>query len=344
MIQELNERSREILRLLVEAYVETGEPVGSQRLAQRLDMRLSPASIRNVMAELQATGLLYSPHTSAGRVPTPNGLKFFIDGLLEVGDLSAEERDRVEAHCAGQGRNVEELLTEAIEGLSGLSRCAGLVVAPKEDQRLRHVEFVGLSRERVLVIIVTDDGRVENRVIEGQAGWTQSALVEATNYINSHIAGRTLAELHQETFAEEQRHRAELDSLTARVIETGLATWSGDEDRSTLIVRGRANLLEDVSAVEDLERIRGLFSTLETKKGLRQLLELTREAEGVRIYIGAEEDAFSLAGCSVIVAPYMDRRERIIGAIGVIGPTRLDYARIVPLVDYTAKVVGRLIG
>ncbi len=329
---------------MVEAYVETGAPVGSQLLSQRLDMKLSPASIRSVMADLQTSGLLYSPHRSAGRVPTPNGLRFFVDGLLEIGDINDEEREQIEAHCAGQGRTVEEMLTEAIEGLSGLSRCAGLVVAPKEDVRLRQIEFVGLSEDRVLVIIVTDDGRVENRVIEGQSGWTPAALIEANTYLNARIANRTLSELHHEIAADEKRHRAELDSLTSQVIEAGLATWSGTEDRSTLIVRGRANLLEDVNAVEDLERIRGLFSVLETKKGLKQLLDLTRDADGVQIYIGAEDDAFSLAGCSVIVAPYVDTRERIIGAIGVIGPSRIDYARIIPMVDYTAKVLARMIG
>ena len=241
------------------------------------------------------------------------------------------------------GHSVEESLSEVIQVLSGLSRCAGLVIAPKEDTRLRQIEFVPLSQERALVILVTEDGRVENRVMEAPHGWTQSALVEAANYLNRRIRGRTLAELRADILSEEARQRAELDSLTGRVVEAGLATLAGGDERTTLIIRGRANLLDDVAA-EDLERIRDLFNTLETKQGVLQLLDLTKEAEGVRIYIGAEDNIFNAAGCSVIVAPYVDSRERIIGAIGVVGPTRLNYARIIPMVDYTAKVLGRIMG
>ena len=344
MIPELGERSREIFRQIVEAYVETGEPVGSQMLAQRLHMRLSPASIRSVMADLQQAGLLYAPHTSAGRLPTTSGLRFFVEGLLEVGSVTEKERERIEAHCAASGRSVEEMLAEAIEGLSGLSHCAGLVVAPKEDARLRHIEFVSLTSDRVLVIMVSEDGSVENRVMESEPSWTPSALNEATNFLNARVRGRTLNELRAEILAEHERHRAELDELSRRVVDAGLATWAGHEERTTLIVRGRANLLDDVMATEDLERIRDLFNTLETREGFLQLLDLTKDAEGVRIYIGAEDNIFNLAGCSVIVAPYVNSQARIVGAIGVIGPTRLNYARIIPMVDYTAKVLGRTVG
>lgn len=344
MIPELSERSREIFRQIVEAYVETGEPVGSQLLSQRMSMGLSSASIRSVMADLQDAGLLYSPHTSAGRLPTATGLRFFVDGLLEVGNVTREERERIEAHCAVSGRSVEEVLTEAIEGLSGLSHCAGLVVAPKEDARLHHIEFVALSNDRVLVIIVTEDGRVENRVMESEPSWTTMALAEATNFLNSRIRGRTLNEVRAEIMAEHERQRAELDELTRRVIDAGMATWGGGEERTTLIVRGRANLLEDVNATEDLERIRDLFNTLETRQGFMQLLDLTKDAEGVRIYIGAKDNIFNLAGCSVIVSPYVDSKARVVGAIGVIGPARLNYARIIPMVDYTAKALGRAVG
>jgi heat-inducible transcriptional repressor len=343
MIQELSERNREIFRRLVEAYMETGEPVGSARLAERLDIKLSSATIRNVMGDLQAFGLLYSPHTSAGRIPTPAGLSFFVDGLLEIGNVSEEDRANIDAACAATGRSIEDMLTEAIDGLSGLSHCAGLVVAPKKNASLRHVEFVGLSPSRVLAVMVGEDGQVENRVIETPQGWTPSSLMEATNYINARVRGRTLGELQADLREEQRQLRAELDELASRLVEDGLATWSGDE-RATLIVRGRANLLEDVSAIEDLERVRELFDVLEAKTGLASLLELTRDAQGVRIYIGSENNLFNAAGCSVIVAPYTDSRERIIGAVGVIGPTRLNYARIIPMVDYTAKVLGRRIG
>ncbi|MEQ8246796.1 MAG: heat-inducible transcriptional repressor HrcA [Alphaproteobacteria bacterium] len=344
MIQELSERNREVFRRLVEAYMETGEPVGSARLAERLQIKLSSATIRNVMADLQDSGLLYSPHTSAGRIPTPAGLSFFVDGLLEIGNVSEDDRANIDAACAATGRSMEDLLTEAVDGLSGLSHCAGLVLAPKQDAPLRHVEFVGLSPSRVLVVLVTEDGQVENRVIETPGGWTPSSLIEATNYINSKVLGRTFIELQSELKEEQKNIRAQLDALTSRLVEDGLATWSGQESRATLIVRGRANLLDDVSAVEDLERVRELFDALETKAGLVSLLDLTKDAAGVRIFIGSDSNLFNMAGCSVIVAPYIDSRERIIGAVGVIGPTRLNYARIIPMVDYTARVLGHKIG
>ncbi len=344
MIQELSERNREVFRRLVEAYMETGEPVGSARLAERLQIKLSSATIRNVMADLQESGLLYSPHTSAGRIPTPVGLSFFVDGLLEIGNVSEDDRANIDAACAATGRSMEDLLTEAVDGLSGLSHCAGLVLAPKQDAPLRHVEFVGLSPSRVLVVLVTEDGQVENRVIETPGGWTPSSLIEATNYINAKVLGRTFVELQSELKEEQKNIRAQLDTLTSRLVEDGLATWSGQESRATLIVRGRANLLDDVSAVEDLERVRELFDALETKAGLVSLLDLTKDAEGVRIFIGSDSNLFNMAGCSVIVAPYIDSRERIIGAVGVIGPTRLNYARIIPMVDYTARVLGHKIG
>ncbi|MDA0369106.1 MAG: heat-inducible transcriptional repressor HrcA [Proteobacteria bacterium] len=344
MIQELSERNREVFRRLVEAYMETGEPVGSARLAERLKIKLSSATIRNVMADLQDSGLLYSPHTSAGRIPTPAGLSFFVDGLLEIGNVGEDDRANIDAACAATGRSMEDLLTEAVDGLSGLSHCAGLVVAPKQDTALRHVEFVGLSPARVLVVLVTEDGQVENRVIEVPGGWTPSSLIEATNYINSKVLGRTFVELQTELKEEQTNLRAQLDVLASRLIEDGLATWSGQEARATLIVRGRSNLLDDVNAVEDLERVRELFDALETKAGLVSLLDLTKDAEGVRIFIGSDSNLFNMAGCSVIVAPYIDSRERIIGAIGVIGPTRLNYARIIPMVDYTARVLGHKIG
>lgn len=324
--------------------METGEPVGSARLAERLQIKLSSATIRNVMADLQDSGLLYSPHTSAGRIPTPAGLSFFVDGLLEIGNVSEDDRANIDAACAATGRSMEDLLTEAVDGLSGLSHCAGLVLAPKQDAPLRHVEFVGLSPSRVLVVLVTEDGQVENRVIETPGGWTPSSLIEATNYINSKVLGRTFIELQSELKEEQKNIRAQLDALTSRLVEDGLATWSGQESRATLIVRGRANLLDDVSAVEDLERVRELFDALETKAGLVSLLDLTKDAAGVRIFIGSDSNLFNMAGCSVIVAPYIDSRERIIGAVGVIGPTRLNYARIIPMVDYTARVLGHKIG
>jgi heat-inducible transcriptional repressor len=342
MIQELNDRSREVFRQIVETYMESGFPVGSRTLSRRLGQKLSPASIRNVMADLEALGLLYAPHTSAGRLPTEIGLRLFVDGLLEVGNLTEDERTSIEGFCAAQGRSVEDALNEATQTLSGLSRCAGVVVAAKQDTALKHIEFVNLGGGRSLVVMVTDDGMVENRVLELPAGLPQSALTEATNYLNARLAGRTLQEARDQILAEFASHQAEIDALTAKLVEAGLATLTGREGDVTLIVRGRSNLLDDGGAVQNLERVRRLFDDLESKRGMARLLELAQEAQGVRVFIGSESQLFGLTGSSVVVAPYTNSREKIIGVIGVIGPTRLNYARIVPMVDYTARLVGRL--
>ena len=344
MINELNERSREIFRHIVDSYVETGEPIGSATLANRLGQTLSPASVRNVMAELESAGLLYSPHTSAGRVPTDAGLRFFVDGLLEIGDLTEDEQGAIEARCAAVGRSLPDTLKEASDMLSGLSMCAGVVMAPKVDSRVKHIEMVGLAPGRALVILVTEDGIVENRVADIPTDMPQSGLIEASNYLDSRLAGRTFAEARDEITTEITQHTAELDDLTARVVEAGLATWAGGQGPSALIVRGQAKLLNDVNAVEDLERIRKLFDALEAEQDILRMLDLADGAEGVRIYIGSENQLFEMTGSAMVVAPYSNSRADIVGAIGIIGPTRLNYARIIPMVDYTAKVVGRLVG
>ena len=344
MITDLSERSREIFRQIVEAYLETGEPIGSRTLARRLTMALSPATIRNVMADLEESGLLFAPHTSAGRMPTDAGLRLFVDGLLEVGSLTDDERRHIDAQCAGSGADLEELLEDATSALSGLSRYSGLVLAPKTDSPLKQIELGNLSPGRALVILVTESGVVENRVIETPHGMAPSSLVEASNYLSARLVGRTLSEGFDEITAEMESHRAQLDELTARVVEAGLATWAGGHKGGTLIVRGQANLLDDITVEADLERIRSLFAALETKEMMLRVLSLADTAEGVRIYIGADNRLFNLAGVSMIVGPYNDRRQQIVGAIGVIGPTRMNYARIIPLVDYTAQMIGRRIG
>jgi len=341
---ELSERSREIFREIVDAYVETGEPVGSRTLSRRLSVTLSPATIRNVMSDLEDSGLLFAPHTSAGRLPTEAGMRLFVNGLLEVGKLSEGERERIDSQCQATGRSLETLLGEALSALSGLSRCAGLVLAPKTQVSLKHIEFVPLGQSRALVVLVTDDGVVENRILELPREVTASVLVEAGNYLNARVVGRTLEEAREQILADLESHRVQLDGLTSKVVEAGLATWAGGDNAGQLIVRGQSHLLDDVTALNDLERIRGLFEALETKETLVRLLDLTNRAEGVQIFIGAENDLFRVSGCTVIVAPYHNSRDQIVGAIGVIGPTRINYARIIPLVDYTAKVIGRVIG
>jgi heat-inducible transcriptional repressor len=345
-LKELNERSREIFRQIVETYLETGAPVGSRNLSRQLPMTLSPASVRNVMADLEAMGLIYAPHASAGRMPTHAGLRMFVDCLLEIGDLSVREREQIQrqmtAEHARQG--VDEVLSEASGMLSGLSRCAGLVVAEKQINRIKHIEFVNLDNSRALLVLVGEDGAVENRVVDLPAGLPPSALVEAGNYLNARIRGLTLHEAKERINQELQEKRDLLDELTKGLIEAGLAEWSGGrEETKSLIVRGRAHLLEDLKAIDELERIRLLFEDLESKKELVRLIDLADEAEGVRIFIGSENQLFSLSGSSVIVAPFRDNDRNIVGVLGVIGPTRLNYARVIPVVDYTAKLVGRLL-
>ncbi len=343
MINELNGRSRAILRHVVDTYLETGEPTGSRTLARLLDMEISPATIRNVMADLQDAGLLYSPHTSAGRLPTEAGLRLFIDGILEVGRLSDLERTSIENQCDAAGRDIQHVLAEATKMLSGLSNCAGLVAAPKQDARLKHIEFVALGPRRAMVILVMADGNVENRIISLPPGLPASALVEGSNYLSARVLGRTLAEAIQQIRVELATHQADLDSLTQRLVEDGLAMWSGEEGARSLIVSGTDRLLDDILAIEDLERVRALFGALETKEGLINLLDATMDAEGVQIFIGTEDPSFGLAGCSMVIAPYAGSGKQIVGAIGVIGPTRINYARIIPVVDYTAQVIGRIL-
>ncbi|MBV8090090.1 MAG: heat-inducible transcriptional repressor HrcA [Alphaproteobacteria bacterium] len=343
LIVELNERSREIFRVIVDGYVATGEPVGSRTLSRRLGQNLSPATIRNVMADLEDAGLLYSPHTSAGRLPTEAGLRLFVHGLLEVGRLAEDERRSIESLCVARGKSLSQALEEATSALSGLSHCAGIVVVPKFDRPLKHLEFVHLGPGRALVVLVTEDGIVENRVIEVPLGLPPASLVAAGNYLNARLIGRTIEEAKSEIEDEIASNRAQLDELSSKLVAAGLASWAGGEGNA-LIVRGQANLLEDVTALADLERLRTLFEMLETRETMLRLLDASRHAEGVQIFIGAESDLFGVTGCSMVIAPYQNSREQIVGAIGVIGPTRLNYARIIPMVDYTAKVIGRLIG
>ncbi len=346
-LRELNERYREIFRSIVETYLATGEPVGSRNLSRYLPMTLSPASVRNVMSDLEGLGLIYAPHVSAGRIPTHTGLRLFVDGLLEVGDIDDAERHRLEQLSSFAGGNAgvtAEVLAEAGDMLSGLSRCAGVVLAEKQVSRIKHIEFVSLDSKRALLVLAGDDGSVENRVLNLPEGLPPQALTEATNYLNARIRGATLPEARERVEAELKASQAELDLLTAKLVRAGLAQWSGGrDDNKSLIVRGQSRLLDDLKAVEDVERIRLLFEDLESKRALLHLLDLSENAEGVRIFIGSENNLFSLSGSSLIVAPFQDQDRKIVGVLGVIGPTRLNYARIIPMVDYTAKLLSRVL-
>ncbi len=345
-LSALDQRSREIFREIVEAYLETGDPVGSRTLSKRASgLALSPASIRNTMADLAALGLLDSPHAMAGRQPTQLGLRFFVDSLLEVGDLNDDERRDIDARLSAANASFEDTLNRASEMLSGLAGGAGLVLTPAHEAPVKHAEIVSIGPGQALIVLVFEDGAVENRVLNTPPGLTPAALAEATNYLNARFKGKTLSEARTEVEARLKQDRAALDAAAASLVEGGLAEWSGEDQSAgrSLIVRGRANLLQDSSALSDLERVRRLFDDLEKGADLVQLLDLTRQAESVRIFIGSENPMFSLSGSSLIVAPYMNAQRRVVGALGVIGPTRLNYARVIPVVDYTARVVGRLL-
>jgi heat-inducible transcriptional repressor len=346
-LQSLDARSRDIFRAIVESYLKDGTPVGSRNLARILPLSVSPATVRNVMSDLEMLGLIYAPHISAGRLPTQAGLRFFVDAFMELGDVSEEDRKIIEAQIRASGRDtsLEHMLTEASSLLSGLSRGAGLVLAAKSEAALKHIEFVQLEPTRALAVLVSQNGDIENRIIDLPAGTTASQLVEASNFLNAHIRGRTLAEARAEIARLREETRNALDALSHDLVERGLAVWAGEGSGmpARLIVRGRANLLENVTAEADIALLRNLFEDLETKEGLLQLLQLAEEGSGVRIFIGSENKLFSLSGSSVVVAPYRDANSRVIGALGVIGPTRLNYARIVPMVDYTAQYISRML-
>lgn len=341
----LNARSQDIFRKIVERYLDTGMPVGSRDISKMLEVGLSPASVRNVMADLEDLGLIAAPHTSAGRAPTQQGLRFFVDAMLEVGAVDERERAQIARHIQDQASSgVEDVLAEASQMLSGLSQGAGVVIAAKSDMVLKHIEFVRLDATQAMAVLVGQDGQVENRILTLPPGLTASALTQAGNYLAHYVVGKTLAEARKALAEARAEQRAELDELTQKLVDAGIATLSQPSaaGHPTVIVRGRANLINDAMASQDLARMRQLFDELESKDGLMDLLGDAEKAQGVRIFIGSENKLFSLSGSSVILSPYKDANEKVIGVLGVIGPTRLNYARIVPVVDYTANVISAM--
>ena len=343
LLNEMNERSREVFRRVVEGYLETGDPMGSRRLTRELNEKVSAATVRNVMQDLEYLGLLASPHSSAGRLPTESGLRLFVDGMMEVGDPSSQDREAIESELQSADESVVTLLDRVGSALSGVTQGASLVLAPKHDAAVRHIEFISLAADRAMVVLVFEDGHVENRLFSPPPGQTASSFREAANFLNAALAGHTLSELGEVFQREIQQHRQKLNELARDLVESGTVIWENEgTDYERLIVRGRSNLLAGSEEEEDLERIRSLFDDLERKRDIAEFLELTDAGEGVRIFIGSENKLFSLSGSSLVVSPYMNSDRRIIGAVGVIGPTRLNYGRIVPIVDYTAQLVGRL--
>ena len=343
LFSEMDARSREVFQRVVESYLSSGEPMGSNTLTQQMSQQVSAATIRNVMKDLEFLGLLDSPHTSAGRRPTEMGLRMFVDGIMEVGDPDEADQRKLAA-TMDEGDSISNMLDRMSNALSGLTHGASLVLAPKKSSPIKHIEFVSLATDRALVVLVFANGEVENRVFRPPLGQTPSQMREAANFLNAVGQGKTLQELQSSVIWEIKKHRSELDALAASLVEAGVAVMQnagGDNER--LIVRGRSNLLEAAGTAEDLERVRVLFDDLERKGDIAEFLQLTDEGEGVRIFIGSENKLFSLSGSSLVVSPYMNADRKVVGAIGVIGPTRLNYGRIVPIVNYTAQMVGRVL-
>jgi heat-inducible transcriptional repressor len=344
ILTDMNDRAREVFRRVVESYLASGDPVGSRTLTRTLNEKLSAATVRNVMQDLELLGLLDSPHVSAGRIPTQLGLRMFVDGLLEVGDVTTEDRARIDATGGANNADVTTLLDQIGTTLSGITRGASIVLAPKHEAVIRHIEFVNLSPDRALVVLVFADGQVENRIFTPPPGQTPSSMREAANFLNALATGKTLSDLRRGIGADMALRRQEIDSLAHALVESGLALWeNAGEPGERLIVRGQSNLINGSAETADIDRIRSLFDDLERKRDIADVLELTEAGDGVRIFIGSENKLFSLSGSSLVVSPYMNADRKIIGAVGVIGPTRLNYGRIVPIVDYTAQLVGRLV-
>ena len=345
LLDELNDRSREVFRKVVEGYLFNGEPVGSRTLTRTLDEKVSAATIRNVMQDLEFLGLLDSPHVSAGRIPTQLGLRMFVDGLLEVRDLDSDDREKIDATVSSNSQDVSTILDRVGSALSGVTQGASLVLTPKHEDAIKHIEFVPVGGNQALVVLVFEDGHVENRLFTPPPGQTPSSMREAGNFLNALVEGKTLSELRRTITEDIAARRQELNSLAATLVEQGLAIWDdGSNSSERLIVRGRSNLLAGDTHAEELERIKILFDDLERKRDIAEFLALTEEGDGVRIFIGSENKLFSLSGSSLVVSPYMNADRKIVGAVGVIGPTRLNYGRIVPIVDYTAQLVGKLLG
>jgi len=344
ILDEMNNRSREVFRRVVEGYLSDGEPVGSRTLSRDFSEDISAATIRNVMQDLEFLGLLGSPHTSAGRIPTQLGLRMFVDGILEVSEVDKNDRKKIDQIVSDETNQVENILDDISTTLSGVTQGASLVLTPKREAPIKHVEFLPLSANQALVVLVFADGHVENRLFKPPPGQTPSSMKEAANFLNAIMEGNTLSEAKKLIKNEIDYRRQELDTLARDLVQSGLALWEGTEERhERLIVKGRSNLLSESAQQEDLDRIKNLFDDLERKRDIADFLELTEKGEGVRIFIGSENKLFSLTGSSLVVSPYMNSDRKIIGAVGVIGPTRLNYGRIVPVVDYTAQLVGKMI-
>jgi|TARA_B110000438_G_scaffold298999_1_gene348305 heat-inducible transcriptional repressor len=341
---ELSDRSKQIFKGLVENYLETGDPAGSQTILKKIGINISAASIRSILANLQKEGLLYAPHTSAGRLPTEKGMAFFVDGLLEFGRLTKNEQESIKSQCQSKGSSFEDVLDRASKTISGLSNCAGIVVAPKYQNKIKHIEFIKLSSNQIMSIIACENGIIENRILDVKNDYKESNLKQVSNYLNSKFMGSTIENIKSSIQKEIKVSKSELDLLSSRLVKEGVFEVAPNKENPYIFLHGQSSLLEDEMVSKDLDQLRNLFDDIENKSNFLNILENTIDAQGVQIFIGSKNFLFKHSGLSMVMAPYKNNEQKIIGAIGVVGPTRIDYAKIVPLVDYTSKVIGRIIG
>ena len=340
---ELSERSKQILKGVVESYLETGEPAGSETILKKTGIDISPASIRSILANLQKEGLLYAPHISAGRLPTDKGMRFFVDGLLEFGRLTTNEQENIKSQCRSRGTSFQEVLDEASKTISGLSNCAGIVVAPKFQNKIKHIEFIRLNTNQVMSIIASENGLVENRILNTKNNYNDNILKQVSNYLNSNFSGKTIDEIKENIQEKIRNSKSELDALSSKLVQEGIVEIAPNNESPYIFLHGQSSLLGDEIISKDLDQIRNLFDDIENKSNFLDILDNTSKSQGVKIFIGSQNFLFKHSGLSMVMAPYKNKEQKIIGAIGVVGPTRINYAKIVPLVDYTSKVIGRIL-
>ena len=341
---EISNKSKKIFKSVIELYLETGEPVGSDTLSKKLGINISASSIRSIMANLQKEGLLFAPHVSAGRLPTDKGMRYFVDGLLEFGRLSKTERQTIRGQCQAKGTSIEETLDEASKTLSGLSKCAGFVVAPKYQTKIKHIEFIRLSTNQIMSIVANENGVVENRILDSKNNYNENTLRQVSNYLNSKFKGKTIDQIKNIISKEIKHSKIELNAISQNLIQEGIIELVPNSETPYIFLHGQSSLLSDNIISKDLDRMRNIFDDIENKSKFLNILESTNQAKGVQIFIGAQNFLFNHSGLSMIMAPYINNEKKIIGAIGVLGPMRINYARIVPLVDYTSKIVGKILG
>ena len=340
---ELNDRSKKILKSVIETYLETGEPAGSETILKKIGIDLSSSSIRSILANLQKEGLLYAPHISAGRLPTDKGMRFFVDGLLEYGRLSKNEEENIKNQCQSKGSSFQEVLNEASKTISGLSHCAGIVVAPKFLNKIKHIEFIKLNSNKIMSIIASENGLVENRILDSKTNYNESTLKQASNYLNSKFVGKTLEQIKIMINEEIKNSKSQLDSIATKLVKEGIIEIVPSLETPYIFLHGQSSLLEEEIISKDLDQIRNLFDDIENKSNFLNVIENTSKGQGVQIFIGSQNFLFKHSGLSMVMAPYKNKDQKIIGAIGVVGPTRLNYAKIVPLVDYTSKIIGKVL-